>query len=30
MLDLANVRAPIETAKGLPNAYYIDPAMYQH
>ena len=30
MLDLANVQAPIETANGLPNACYIDPAMYQH
>ena len=30
MLDLANVDAPIETAKGLPNAWYTDPAMYQH
>ena len=30
MLDLANVQAPIEIASGLPNACYIDPAMYQH
>ena len=29
-VDLANVQAPIETANGLPNACYIDPAMYQH
>ena len=29
MLDLANVQAPIETAKGLPNACYIDAALYQ-
>ena len=30
MLDLANVQAPIETANGLPNACYIDAAVYQH
>jgi len=30
MLDLANVQAPIETASGLPNACYIDTAMYEH
>ena len=30
MLDLANVQAPIETANGLPNACYIDAALYQH
>ena len=30
MLDLANLQAPIETANGLPNTCYIDPAMYQH
>ena len=30
MLDLANVRAPIEIANGLPNACYVDPVMYQH
>ena len=29
MVDLANVQAPIETARGLPNACYIDPALYQ-
>ena len=26
--DLASVRAPVETANGLPNAHYIDPAVY--
>ena len=30
MLDLANVQTPIETASGLPNACYIDTAMYEH
>jgi phenylpropionate dioxygenase-like ring-hydroxylating dioxygenase large terminal subunit len=30
MLDLANLQAPIETANGLPNACYIDAALYQH
>jgi len=30
MLDLANVKAPIETANGLPNVCYTDNAMYQH
>ena len=30
MLDLANVQAPIENANGLPNACYIDAALYQH
>ena len=30
MLDLSNVSAPIERANGLPNACYIDEAMYQH
>jgi hypothetical protein len=30
MLDLANVQAPIETANGLPNACYIDAALYKH
>ena len=29
MLDLANVQAPIETANGLPNACYIDAALYK-
>ncbi|MDX1785083.1 aromatic ring-hydroxylating oxygenase subunit alpha [Roseovarius sp. ZX-A-9] len=27
--DLSNVRAPVETANGLPNAHYIDPAVYE-
>jgi hypothetical protein len=30
MLDLANVKAPIETANGLPNGCYVDPDLYQH
>ena len=30
MFDLANLHAPIETANGLLNAYYIDLTMYQH
>ena len=29
MVDLANVQAPIETANGLPNVCYINPAMYE-
>ncbi|MFT5742638.1 MAG: choline monooxygenase [Paracoccaceae bacterium] len=27
--DLSAVRAPLETAQGLPNAHYVDPAMYE-
>lgn len=30
MLDLTNVKAPIETANGLPNACYVDADLYQH
>jgi hypothetical protein len=30
MLDLANVKAPIEMANGLPNGCYVDPDLYQH
>ncbi|PHQ80384.1 MAG: (2Fe-2S)-binding protein, partial [Thalassobium sp.] len=27
--DLSAVRAPLETAHGLPNAHYVDPAMFE-
>jgi phenylpropionate dioxygenase-like ring-hydroxylating dioxygenase large terminal subunit len=27
--DLSSVRKPVETAQGLPNAHYIDPAVFQ-
>jgi len=30
MLDLANVKAPIETANGLPNGCYVDDQIYTH
>ena len=30
MLDLTNVKAPIETANGLPNGCYVDADLYQH
>ena len=30
MLDLADVKAPIETANGLPNGCYVDADLYQH
>ena len=30
MLDLTNVKAPIETANGLPNGCYVDTGLYQH
>ena len=30
MLDLANVQAPIDTAKRLATFVYVDPEMYQH
>ena len=30
MLDLTNVKAPIETANGLPNGCYVDAGLYQH
>ena len=30
MLDLADVKAPIETANGLPNGCYVDAVLYQH
>ena len=30
MIDLSNVMSPIETAKGLPNACYVDDAMFTH
>ena len=29
MLDLTNVKAPIETANGLPNGCYVDSDLYQ-
>lgn len=28
LTDLSNVRAPLDTANGLPNAHYIDPAVF--
>nr|WP_281967750.1 aromatic ring-hydroxylating dioxygenase subunit alpha [Roseovarius nanhaiticus] len=27
--DLSSVRAPVETANGLPNAHYVDPAVFE-
>ena len=30
MIDLRNVMSPIETANGLPNACYVDDAMFTH
>ena len=27
--DLAAVTQPVETARGLPNAFYIDPAVFE-
>jgi hypothetical protein len=30
MLDLTNVKTPIETADGLPNGCYVDADLYQH
>ncbi len=30
MLDLTNVKAPIEMANGLPNGCYVDADLYQH
>ena len=30
MIDLSNVMSPIETANGLPNACYVDDAMFTH
>ena len=30
MLDLTNVKAPIETANGLPNGCYVDADLYQY
>ena len=30
MLDFTNVKAPIETANGLPNGCYVDAGLYQH
>ena len=30
MIDLRNVMSPIETANGLPNACYVDDAMFKY
>ena len=29
LTDLTNVRTPVEQANGLPNAHYIDPAVFE-